>query len=105
MFESIEERDPAASARRIAAAPLGAFLIELAYLTLVPLLGRVPPALFWLLVPVLFAGTIAGVVGIAGFVRKHRGELAGRVLAWLIAAAVITIVCGRAFLALVLPWL
>lgn len=105
MFESIGERDPAAGARRIAAAPLAAFLIELAYLTLAPLLGRVPPALFWLLVLVMLAGTIAGVAGIVRFVKQHRGKIVGRVLAWLIAAAVITIVCGRAFLALILPWL
>ena len=105
MFEAIEQRDPAAEVRRIALAPLAAFLLELVYLTLVPLLRRVPPALFWTLTLVLLAGTIAGVAGIARFVVRRRRELAGRVLAWLIAAIAITLVCARAFLALVSPWL
>lgn len=91
--------------RRIALAPLAAFLFELVYLTLVPLLGRVPPALFWLLVLVMLAGTVIGIAGIARLIIAHRAEIAGRVLAWLIAAAAITLVCARAFLALVLPWL
>lgn len=103
MFESIEERDPAIAVRRIAVAPLGAFLIELAYLTLAPLLGPVPAALFWLIVAILFAGTIAGLVGIVCFLSRNRAR--GRVLAWMIAACVVTIVCGLAFLSLVAPWL
>lgn len=105
MFEAIERRDAAADARRIALAPLAAFLFELAYLTLAPLLGRVPPAIFWFVVIVMLAGTVLGIAGVARFLVRRRGEVAGRVLAWLVAAIVVTVICARAFLALVFPWL
>jgi len=103
LFEEFEDRDPAAAVRRIAAVPLGAFLVEQGYFTLAPFFGRVRPVLFWSIALVLLAGTAIGVIGLLRFVHRHT--LDGRLIAWIVVAGAVTLLCGGAFLALSFPWL
>lgn len=85
--------------------PLAAFLVTQAYFTLYPLLTRVPAALFWSVVIVAIAGAVAGLFSLAGVWRRHRRELDGRAIAWLVAAAAATLVCGFVAVSLATPWL
>ena len=64
---------------------------------------RVPPALFWSMAAVVLLGTVMGVIAIVRVVMKEK--IRGRAIAWLVAAVVMTLVCGRLALALTLPWL
>jgi hypothetical protein len=100
LFESLEIDDAAARMRRAALPPLIAFLLALLYLTLYPLFGRVPKLLFWLVVLVLFAGTVGGLIAIV-----RAGRPRGRALAWFAAAIVMELVCARMLLGMALPWL
>ena len=84
--------------RAAALPPLLAFLLALLYLTVYPLVGRVPPLLFWLMVSVLFAGTAGGLVMIMRAASR-------RVLAWLVPAVAMELVCAWMFLGMVVPWL
>ena len=101
MFESVQSDDAAAQFRSAAIAPLAAFLAYLLYLTLYPLLGRVPAALFWILTAILLAGSVFGAIAIIRVVRRHRGTAFG----WLAAAVLVELLCVRTFLAMTLPWL
>lgn len=103
MFESIQTDDAAARLRTAALPPLIAFLAYLLYVTLYPLLGRVPVALFWLMVLILFAGTLLGLIAIVRIVRRER--IRGRAAAWLIAAVLVELLCVRTFLSMTVPWL
>ena len=103
MFESVQVDDTAARFRSAAVPPLAAFAITLLYITIFPLLGRVPAALFWSIVALLFIGSVAGAVLIVRAVRRQRPR--GRAIAWLIAAMLIELACARTFLALTFPWL
>ena len=84
--------------RAAALPPLIAFLLALLYLSVYPLLGRVPPPLFWLVVLILFAGTAAGACAIARAATR-------RAAAWLIAAVAMELLCAWMFLGMVVPWL
>lgn len=103
MFESIQTEDAAARFRSAAMPPLIAFAIALLYFTVYPLLPRVPALLFWSVVAVLVAGSIGGVVAIAGAVRRERPR--ARAVAWLVAASLVELLCARTLLALTFPWL
>lgn len=102
MFESLPVDDAAARARAAAIPPLAAFLITLVYLTVYPLLTRVPAILFWLVVTVLLAGSVFGGIAIVRLVRRER--VRGRALVWLAGAILIELVCARLFLGLTFPW-
>ncbi len=75
-------------------------LLTIVYLTVYPLLPRVPAPLFWVVVAVLFLGAVAGGVAI---VRALRGG--GSAIGWLMAAMAMELVCVRVFLWFGLPWL
>ena len=100
MFESVQHDDSAARASAASAFPLAAILLTLLYLTVVPLLARVPAAVFWSIVAILFVGVLAGAVAITRVWRATRPR--GAALAWLIAAIVIELVCARLFLSFTL---
>ena len=84
--------------RAAALPPLIAFLLALLYLAVYPLLGRVPPLLFWMVVLILFAGTAAGAYAIARAATR-------RALGWLIPAVAMELLCAWMFLGMVVPWL
>ena len=84
--------------RRAALPPLVAFVLWLFYLAIFPLFPRVPAIVFWLIVAMLFAGTVAGAIAIARAARRD-------VLAWLAPAVVIELACTRVLLGMVFPWL
>ena len=83
--------------------PLAAFLFAQLYFTLASFLTRVPTALFWFVVVIVFLGAAIGTASIARIARAER--MRGRALAWLIAAIVVDLVCLRLFLAMVVPWI
>ena len=84
--------------RAAALPPLIAFLLALLYLSVYPLLSRVPPPLFWLVVLILFAGTALGLVKIVRAATR-------RALGWLIPAVAMELLCAWMFLGMVMPWL
>jgi hypothetical protein len=103
LFESIPTDAAHVRIRNAALAPLAAFLFVQVYFTLYPLLPRVPAALFWFIVLVLFAGVVAGAVMLVRAVRGQR--LRGAALAWFIAAIAFEIVTAWLCLTLTFPWL
>jgi hypothetical protein len=103
LFESLPVDDAAARIRAAALPPLIAFLLTLVYLTVYPMLSRVPAALFWSVAAILLCGTIAGAIAIVRVVRRER--VRGRALGWLTGAVLIELVCARMVLGLTLPWL
>lgn len=103
MFESVQHDDTPARLRAAALPPFAALLVALAYLTAYPLLARVPPLLFWLVVLVLLAGATGGIVRIVRVARRAR--VRGPAIGWLVAAAVVELVCLRMVAGLLLPWL
>ena len=104
MFEESLIADDAASRLRGAAVPpLAAFLLTLGYLTLYPLLGRVPAALFWSIVAILAIGAAAGAVRLVRVVRRET--LRGRAIGWLAGAGAMTLVCAYLAVTLTFPWL
>jgi uncharacterized membrane protein len=103
LFESLQTDDAAARFRVAAFPPFAAVLLTLLYLTIYPLLGRVPAWLFWSIVLVLLIGTILGGVAIVRAVRSERPR--GTTIGWLVCAIVIELACARMFLWLTLPWL
>ena len=82
---------------------MAAFLFALLYFTLYPMLKRVPPALFWLVVLVLFAGAIGGAVLLVRIVRSE--PVRGRAIAWFVAAILLECICAWLALGMVFPWL
>jgi len=101
--ESLLTEDAASRFRAAAVPPLASVLLTLGYLTIYPLLGRVPAALFWSVVAILVLGAVAGAIGI---VRVFRTEqVRGRAFGWLVGAAVLTLVCGYLAVTLTFPWL
>jgi hypothetical protein len=100
MFESVQQDDAAARFRAAAVFPLIAILLTLLYLTIYPLLARVPAALFWSVVAVLVLGTAAGA---AALVRTGRPR--GAAVAWFIGSILVELVCARMLLWFTLPWL
>lgn len=103
MFESVVPDDASSRLRSAAVAPLASFLLFLGYLTLYPLLGRVPAALFWSVVVVLGIGAIAGATRVVCILRTER--IRGRALGWLTGAAGLTLICAYLALNLTFPWL
>ena len=103
MFESIQSDDAAARFRSAAIAPFLAFLLALLYFSLYPLLTRVPAALFWSVVAMLFAGSILGATAIVRELRRQSPR--GSAIGWLVAAILIELLCARTCLGLVFPWL
>lgn len=83
--------------RRAALPPLIAFVLWLLYLAIYPLFARVPATLFWVIIAMLFAGTLLGAIAI---VRAARRD----VIAWLVAAILIELACARVLLGMLLPW-
>lgn len=104
MFESIRPPDAAARFRTAAVPPFAAFLFAEAYLTFYPLLRRVPSWLFWLVVAVMLAGTLAGVIAIARAFAGTRGERDARTIGWLVLAIVSCCLCARVLAGFVFPW-
>lgn len=102
MFESVRSDDAAARIRSAAVPPLAAFLVALAYLTIYPMLTRVPPALFWSVVLVLASGALLGAIAIIREVRRER--VRGRAFGWLVAAAAMELMCAWLTVGLVFPW-
>ena len=74
-------------------------------MTLYPLLPRVPALLFDGIVVILLAGALIGIGGAARLALRHRRELDGRAIAWLIACAIASLFCLRLFAAMAMPWL
>jgi hypothetical protein len=105
LFDDFRAPDAAAHFRSAAVIPLLAFLVTQGYFTLYPLLTRIPAALFWCVVITAILGAGAGLIRIAGVLRRHRRELDGRSIGWLIAAAAATLVCGFVAVSLATPWL
>jgi hypothetical protein len=103
LFESVQSDDAAARVRSAAIAPLAAGLLYLLYLTVYPLFGRVPAALFWLMTAIQLAGAIGGAIAIIRVVRAH--SMRGRAFAWLVGAVIVEVFCARTFLAMAVPWL
>lgn len=103
MFESVQSDDLAARLRSAAMPPFAAFGLALLYFTIYPMLKRVPAALFWTVVLILLAGTVAGAVAIVRTVRRERPR--GRAIGWLVAALLVELLCARTLLSLTLPWL
>ena len=102
MFESVRPPDAVERLRAAALPPLIAFIVALLYFALYPTMTRVPLALFWSMAAVVLLGTVMGVIAIARVVMKEK--IRGRAIAWLVAAVVMTLMCGRLALALTLPW-
>ena len=75
------------------------------YDTLYPLLPRVPAALFLVIVLILLCGAGIGIGGAARLALRHRRELDGRAIAWLVASAIASLFCLRLFVAMTMPWL
>lgn len=103
MFEAVFRDDAASRLRTAAVPPLASFLMALGYLTIYPMLTRVPAALFWSVVAVLAFGAFLGAVNIIRVVRSET--LAGRAYGWLAMAAAVTLLCGYGALSMALPWL
>ncbi|HEX8169284.1 MAG TPA: hypothetical protein VF824_01955 [Thermoanaerobaculia bacterium] len=103
MFESLELENASTRLRAAAMFPLLAYVFAQFYFTLYPLLVDVAPWSFWLNDIVLGAGSAAGLVGIAGAVRRER--VRGKAIGWLIAACIIEFLCARLFVAITFPWL
>jgi len=103
MFESIQAEGAGVRLRNAALFPMAAYLFTLLYLTLYPLLTRVPVALFWLVPLVLLGGAVTGAVLIVRIVRATRMREGGA--AWLVAAVLIELLCVWQFLAMTVPWL
>ena len=103
MFEAGFRDDAASRLRGAAAPPLAAFLIALGYLTIYPLLERVPAALFWSIVAVLATGAILGAINIVRVLRSEK--LGGRDYGWLAVAAAVTLLCGYSAVSMTFPWL
>jgi hypothetical protein len=103
LFESVQAETPSARFRSAAFAPLGAVLLTVIYLTVYPLLPRVPAALFWSVVALLLLGTVAGAVAIIRALRNGRPH--GTPIGWLVAAVAIELICARLFLWFTFPWL
>ncbi len=99
MFESIHTDETAARARAAAVPPLIAGGIALLYLTLYPLLPRVPALLFWSVDAILFIGTVWGAVAIT------RGLHRGASLRSVAAAVGVEVVCAWLFVSFTFPWL
>ena len=97
MFESLDRDDAAQRLRAAALPPLAAFLIALVYLTVYPLLPRVPALLFWTIAAILLAGAILGAIKIV----RVRNPAIG----WLVVAIAMELVCVWLLLSLTLPWL
>jgi hypothetical protein len=103
VFESIQAESAGVRLRNAAVFPMAAYLFTLAYLTLYPLLERVPAALFWLVPLVLLAGGVTGAVLIVRIVRATRMHEGGA--GWLVAATLIELLCVWQFLRMTVPWL
>jgi hypothetical protein len=103
MFEAVFRDDAASRLRGAAVPPLTSFLVALGYLTIYPMLTRVPAALFWSIVVVLAAGAILGAIAIVRVLRSEK--LAGRDFGWLAVAAAVTLFCAHAALSMSFPWL
>ena len=106
MFDDFREPDLAEQLRGAAIAPFAAWLVSLGYLTIYPLLPRVPRALFWTVAVVLFVGAAIGIVSIARLTWRRGRELRdARTIGWLILSAAMALLCARTFVALTFPWL
>lgn len=103
MFESVFLDDASSRLRSAAVPPLASFLLTLGYLTLYPVLGRVPAALFWSVVLILAVGAIAGATRIIQVMRAER--IRGRAIGWLTGAAGLTLICAYMAVNLTFPWL
>ncbi len=105
LFEDFRGPDLAARLRGIAIAPIAAIVISQLYATLYPLLPRVPAALFAAIDLILFAGAAVGIGGAARLALRHRRELDGRAIAWLVACTIASLFCLRLFVSMTMPWL
>ena len=105
LFDAIRPPDAVARIRSTAVAPLAAFIAAQLYFTIYPLLTRVPPALFWTIVAIVFAGACAGLVGATRVVLRHRTDFGAREYAWLLASLAATALCAYLFVSLTFPWL
>lgn len=105
MFEAFEPPTLSARLRALTVIPLGAFLLVQMYFTLAPLLTRVPAWLFWTADFVALAGAAAGLGGALRLTLRHRAEVRGLAIAWLMTAVGASIFCARTFLGLTFPWL
>lgn len=104
MFEeSVLVEDAASRLRGAAVPPLAAFLLLLGYVTMYPLLGRVPAALFWSVVAVLATGAVAGAVKLVRVIRSEK--IRGTAIGWLTGAAALTFACAYMAVTLTFPWL
>jgi hypothetical protein len=104
LFDVFRAPDASAEFRSAALLPLVAFLVTQGYHTVYPLLARVPPALFWSVAFVAIAGAVAGMLRIGVLLRRHRHELDARAVAWLLAAALTTLVCAFVAVSFTAPW-
>jgi hypothetical protein len=103
VFESVFLDDASSRLRSAAVPPLASFLLTLGYLTLYPILGHVPAALFWSVVLILAVGAVVGATRIVRILRAER--IRGRALGWLTGAAGLTLICAYLALNLTFPWL
>lgn len=105
MFDAFEPPSLSARLRALTVIPIGAFLLVQMYFTLAPLLTRVPALLFWIADFVAFAGAATGLGGALRLTLRHRAEMRGLAIAWLVIAVGASILCARTFLGLTFPWL
>jgi hypothetical protein len=99
LFESIRPPAIAEELRSNAAVPLIAFVVLQFYETIVPLIGRRVPALYYAMQAIACFGAVWGFFASIEIAIKRRDELRGLAIAWLVAALAMSAVCGWAFLA------
>jgi hypothetical protein len=102
VFESVQAVGAGERFRHAAVFPMAAYLFTLLYLTLYPLLERVPPVLFWVVPLVLLAGALTGAAQIVRTLRRNRLREGGT--GWLIAAVLIELLCVWQLLMMTVPW-
>lgn len=103
MFESVQADETAARFRAAGLPPLGAGIIALSYVTVYPLLPRVPALLFWSVDAILLIGTAWGVARIARALQHERPR--GAIAGWAAGAIGVEVLCAWLFLSFTFPWL
>lgn len=91
--------------RSLTIVPLVACIAVQLYFSLAQLLTSVPAWLFWTADLVALAGAAVGIGGTLRLAIRHRAEIGGIAIGWLVIALAAAVFCARTFLGLTFPWL
>jgi len=104
LFAGFGADPPSAKLQRLTAFVIGAFVAVQLYFSFIPLLPRVPAAIFEAARIVLLVGAAAGLFLAPFLMFRGRGEVDFRAWVWFAASLLSAALCGWTLLLMTFPW-